>query len=63
MLICASFQGISGHGKEFQGNTRENHVKMHGNEWIKGSISHDFIFLRRGMQYAPTLGPKAYHAC
>jgi hypothetical protein len=36
MLSCANFQGMRGRGREFQGNTRENHIKMHGNERIRG---------------------------
>ena len=40
MLICV---------KEFQGNKRNNQAKMKGNEHIRGLISRDFIFFKRGM--------------
>ena len=35
--------------KDFQGKKRNNRAKMQVNEHIKGLISHDFIFLKRGM--------------
>ena len=49
-------KGVSMHAKDCQGNKREKQVKLQGNEHIRGLISHQFTFSKRGMLGTPTLG-------
>ena len=51
-------KGVSMHVREFQDNIREKKVKLQGNEHIRGLISHQFTFSKRGMLGTPTLGAK-----
>jgi len=51
--IC---KGVSMHAKDCQGKKKEKQVKLQGNEHIRGLISHQFTFSKRGMLGTPTLG-------
>ena len=50
------YKGVTMHAKDYQGNKREEQVKLKGNEHIIGLISHQFTFPMRGMLGTPTLG-------
>ena len=49
-------KGVSMHVKECQDKKREKKDKLHGNEHIRGLISHQFTFSKRGMRGTLTLG-------
>ena len=49
-------KGVSMRVKDCQDNKREKKVKLQGNEHIKGLISHQFTFSKRGMLGTLTLG-------
>ena len=51
--MCKS---VSMRVREFQDNKREKKVKLQGNEHIRGLISHQFTFSKRGMLGTLTLG-------
>jgi len=51
--IC---NGVKMHARDCQGEKREKQVKLQGNEHIRGLISHQFTFSKRGMLGTPTLG-------
>lgn len=48
------------HAKEYQGNKREEQVKIQGNEHIIGLIIHQFTFSMRGMLGTPTVGANRF---
>jgi len=50
------YKGVKMHAKDYQGNKREEQVKLQGNEHIIGLISHQFTFSMRGMLGTQTLG-------
>ena len=50
-------KGVSNmRARDCQGNKREKQVKLHVNEHIRGLISHQFTFSKRGMLGTPKLG-------
>ena len=49
-------KGVTICAKDYQGNKKEKKFKLQGNEHIRGLISHQFTFSRRGMLGTPTLG-------
>ena len=44
------------HVRDFQDNKRKKKVKLQGNEHIRGLISHQFTFSKRGMLGTLTVG-------
>ena len=50
------FKGVLMCARECQGNKREKQVKLQGNEHIRGLMSHQFTFSKRGVLGTPTLG-------
>ena len=50
------YKGVTMHARDYQGNRREEQVKLQGNEHIIGLISHQFTFSMRVMLGKPTLG-------
>ena len=49
-------KGVSMRARDCQGKKREKQVKLQGNEHIRGLISHQFTFSKKGMLDTPTLG-------
>ena len=52
------YKGVTMHARDYQGNKREEQVKLQGNERIRGLLSHQFTFFMRGMLGTPTLAAK-----
>ena len=53
-------KGVSMRAKDYQGKKREKQVKLQGNEHIRGLISHQFTFSKRGMLNTLTLGDNRF---
>lgn len=49
-------KGVTIRARGYEGNKKEKHVKLQGNEHFIWLISHQFTFPRRGMLCTPTLG-------
>ena len=49
-------KGVLMSTRDYQGNKREKKVKLQGNEHIRGLISHQFTFSKRGMLGTPSVG-------
>jgi len=52
------YKGLTMHARDYQGNKREEQVKLQVNEHIIGLISHQFTFSMRVMLGKPILGAK-----
>lgn len=48
--------GMTMRARDFHGNKREKYVNLEGNEHIRGLISHQFTFSKRGTLGTTTLG-------
>ena len=49
-------KGVTIHVRDYEGNKKDKKVKVQGNEHIRGLVSHQFTFYRRGMLDTPTIG-------
>ena len=53
-------KGVTMRVRDDQGNNMKKKVKIQGDEHIRGLISHQFTFSKRGMLGTPTLGANRF---
>ena len=60
MLGYVGFQGMTICVKEYEGNKKKNQDKMKGNIHIRGLISQELIFFKRGMVGTLIIGSNTF---